>query len=200
MANRTVDIAGVRSGELVAIEATGVRIRGQVAWKTRCDCGSDFLVPGSEFRAARYISCGCKANGKPRGISRHPLYAIHHGIVDRCTNPARKDFHRYGGRGVSICPEWLDLETFAAAVGDRPSRRHSLDRIDNEQGYQPGNVRWATPSEQSRNTRRNYFPGQSSIEVCKIAGVNPGTFRNRVSKGWSIEEALNGRDFRRSQH
>ena len=84
------------------------------------------------------------------------LYYIHKDIVRRCTCPAHKRYADYGGRGIDIDPRWAeDIATFLAELGPRPSPRHSIDQEDNSKGYWPGNVRWATPTEQNRNTRVN---------------------------------------------
>jgi hypothetical protein len=75
-------------------------------------------------------------------------------MVARCTNSKNKDFFRYGARGINVWPDWqFDFQTFRAYIGPKPTLTHSVDRINNERGYEPGNVRWATPSEQARNRR-----------------------------------------------
>lgn len=72
-------------------------------------------------------------------------------MIRRCTDPSEIGYHRYGGRGIAVCPEWMDFAVYYAYVGDPPSPSLSLDRIDNDRGYEPGNVRWATASVQARN-------------------------------------------------
>lgn len=87
--------------------------------------------------------------------SRTPLWWIWCAIKQRCTNPRCKDYPDYGGRGITLCGEWsASFEAFIADVGERPSDEHSIDRIDNDRGYEPGNVRWSTGIEQARNRRR----------------------------------------------
>jgi hypothetical protein len=86
-----------------------------------------------------------------------PEHMIWCSIKQRCFNPENKAYARYGGRGIVMCPEWRDsFERFIADVGMRPAPRLTLERLDNDKGYQPGNVRWATYKEQARNTRRNH--------------------------------------------
>lgn len=75
-------------------------------------------------------------------------------MIDRCLNPKNKSYHNYGGRGILLTPEWLVFEKFLADIGPKPEPRYQLERIDNEKGYYPGNVRWATPSENRCNQRK----------------------------------------------
>jgi hypothetical protein len=88
---------------------------------------------------------------------KRPEYDIWTSIIQRCTNPKNRNYSRYGGRGIGIDPSFLDFATFINKVGDRPSKFHSIERINNNRGYEPGNVVWATKAEQSRNTRQNLF-------------------------------------------
>src|SRR5207237_913467 len=106
--------------------------------------------------AGSTCSCGCyrEAVKRTHGKSDTPEYKAWTGMLQRCENPNHGEYARYGGRGIAVTPAWHDYAVFAAAVGPRPTG-HSLDRIDTNGPYEVGNVRWATPTEQSRNTRRN---------------------------------------------
>lgn len=95
---------------------------------------------------------------RTHGMSRTPMYVIWTAIIQRCTNPHHVRYADYGGRGITICPEWRhDFAAFYAYVGDRPPGL-TLDRIDNNSGYQPGNLRWATYVEQRANRRESVHP------------------------------------------
>jgi hypothetical protein len=84
----------------------------------------------------------------------HPIYKIWDGIIQRCLNPNFAGYSNYGGRGIRVCPEWHgSFEAFASHIGPRPTDKHSVDRINNEGHYEPGNVRWATAKEQANNRR-----------------------------------------------
>jgi hypothetical protein len=111
----------------------------------------------------------------------------------RCSNPNTKHFEHYGGRGITVCARWENsYENFLADMGRRPSGR-SLDRIDNNLGYEPGNVRWATRAEQACNTSRTMRAGPDHVAVAAIArqhGHNPMTVWGRLLGGWSLERAL----------
>lgn len=125
-----------------------------------------------------------------------PEYSVWEAAVQRCTNPKQKLFRNYGGRGISIAPEWRNsFDAFFSHIGPRPSDKHSLDRIDNDKGYVPGNVRWATRHEQARNKTTNRLItafGETkcladwSAEKC----IPLVTLHWRINRGWPVERAL----------
>jgi len=101
----------------------------------------------------------------------------------------------YGGRGITVCARWDSYENFRADVGPRPSPAHTLDRIDNDRGYEPGNVRWATPVEQARNRRGNVrltLNGitRTVVEWAAMLALGKSTIRYRLKRGWPVERAL----------
>lgn len=131
------------------------------------------------------------------GQSKTALYRLWRGMIARCYNPARHNFARYGGRGITVCDAWLrDFPRFVADVGPRPSRRHSLDRYPDGNGdYEPGNVRWATLVEQASNKRNNRLvpvDGQllTRSDAARRVGMSYDTLRYRLEAGWSAERAL----------
>ena len=115
-------------------------------------------------------------------------------MIQRCTNPKTKAWIRYGGQGITVCTEWLDFTNFYRDMGDCPEGM-SIDRIDNTKGYLPGNCRWATRTEQSRNQSSNRlitFKGETKhlVDWSKNYGINIATLHNRLERGWDIEKAL----------
>lgn len=116
-------------------------------------------------------------------------------MVQRCTNANNHVFKHYGARGIKVCPEWLRFDNFLSDMGERPKGK-TIDRIDNSKGYDPGNCRWATQSEQMRNTRSNRLLNfRGSIlrlsEVAAIIGMREKTLRRRIDQyGMSVEEAV----------
>lgn len=125
-------------------------------------------------------------------------YRAWSGMKVRCSNPNFKDWHLYGGRGISVCARWLDsFAAFYGDVGPRPSAAHSLDRHPNGDGnYEPGNVRWATRKQQARNwTHRNRLftsRGESLTlsEWAERLGIARESLRDRINGGWNIDRAV----------
>jgi hypothetical protein len=140
----------------------------------------------------------CREKSRPaKGQSgKHPLFNIWKAMIQRCENPNHTHYASYGGRGVVVCERWRnDFEAFAADMGDRPSPRHTIDRMNNQKGYQPGNVRWATPYQQLNNTRRTvYVEWQGKritlSDAAEISGVDRATIAWRVNRGWSMEKIM----------
>lgn len=111
-------------------------------------------------------------------------------MIDRCTNQNSADFANYQGRGITVCEHWLTFENFFADMGLRPSKKHSIDRIDNDKGYSPENCRWALPVAQCRNTRKTIYLTKDGVtkplaEWAEILGINYFTLHWRYKQGWS---------------
>ncbi len=130
-------------------------------WRVICSCGNEFTIPQNYLirKGNPKTHCGCKIK------TDKTIYKQEYGIWSmmrvRCTNESHVAYRHYGGRGISVCPQWFDKESgfaqFLADMGTRPSPGHSLDRIDVDGNYQPGNVRWATAKEQAQNTRKKAY-------------------------------------------
>jgi hypothetical protein len=159
------DMTGRRFGRWLVLGLTQPHALGAPPrWNCICECGVSRSVNGSDLRGGASRSCGCskrKHGESGRTVDgRRGLGSAEHrclsNVIQRCTNPKNKDFKYYGARGVSVADEWRGsggFERFLAHVGRRPSPTHSLDRIDNDGNYAPGNVRWATAKEQASNRR-----------------------------------------------
>lgn len=136
---------------------------------------------------------------KPReyhGMKHAPEYAIWSALKNRCLNPNDARWDSYGGRGITICQKWADsFRAFIGDLGSRPTKEHSVERIDNNKPYQPGNCRWATRKEQARNKRNNRMLTLAGTTQCVSAwaeetGINRKTILFRLNSGWSVEKAL----------
>lgn len=162
-------------------------------WYCRCVCGEQTLVRASNLRSGHTRSCGCQ--GRRSRVVRDKTYNAWSAMRQRCTNPNSPTWKNYGGRGIAVSPLWEDFQRFLHDVGPAPSPKHSLDRIDPDGDYEPGNVRWATPEEQARNrrsTRMLTFKGEAKpLSVWADQFQIPrGTLLWRVNRGWNVEQAL----------
>lgn len=128
--------------------------------------------------------------------ARHPEYHCWQSMVKRCSSPANIEFARYGDRGITVCERWKSYVNFRMDMGPRPSPQHSIERRDNNAGYEPGNCYWATKSAQARNRRSSRMLVYSGRTMCVAAwaeevGIKSTTLRERLDRyGWSVHDAL----------
>jgi hypothetical protein len=178
------------------LRLTVIASAGNGSWLCRCDCGVEKAVHGSNLTAERTRSCGCLAREKAtlHGMAGTPTYKSWTGMKARCLDPDAPDYARYGGRGITVCERWLVLDSFLADMGPRPAGT-SLDRIDNNGNYEPGNCRWASREVQANNkrdTRLLTHAGEtlSISQWARKTGIERVTLSKRLGRGWSVERAL----------
>lgn len=175
-----MDLSGLVFGRLIVVhrvppEALYGRKRWEPRWMCICVCGQQTIATSKRLLRGLKKSCGClrrevtgycnKTHGQTIGGNTR-LYRCWRDVVNRCTNPNVKCYPRYGGAGVVICDEWRNsFEAFARDVGEPPDDSLTIDRIDNDKGYEPGNCRWATRTTQSRNRRYCKLNAESAAEV-----------------------------------
>lgn len=182
--------ANQRFGSLLTIKDVGRAADGHRVWLCACDCGVECERQTNNLRSAGFKSCGCaqKELQKKHGMKNSPEYSSWQSMKARCRNPSYKDYPRYGGRGISVCSEWADsFEAFFSDMGQRPAGM-TLERIDTNGHYEPGNCEWATPTEQARNRRRSVYVNWKSrrvhlADVANELGITYGAAFMRLKRG-----------------
>ena len=160
---KTIDLTGQRFGRLTVLHRDGSTSCRHAAWKCQCDCGEVRTICGKHLRSGNTKSCGClnrellsEGLATTHGMTRHGreagVYGSWRSMRERCQNSNATHYAYYGGRGVTVCERWESFENFLADMGPRPEGL-SLDRINNEGNYEPGNCRWATRKQQAHNRR-----------------------------------------------
>ncbi len=159
---RVRDITQQTFGRLTAVRHVGFGGYRAAMWLCICTCGTELVVPGTQLRSGKTRSCGCligflnTKHGHATGKNgRTAEYVSWQGMKARCENRNHDSWKNYGGRGIKVCPEWRgSFEAFFRHMGAKPSPRYSIDRINNDGDYEPGNCRWATPLQQIHNRRK----------------------------------------------
>ena len=200
MSRAGVDRTGQRFGSIVVIGRAQrpSHLISEKAWwwSYRCDCGRIGQARNSDLvKKTSCPHCSKRQRRTTHGMKGTSIYGVWRNMLDRCTNPNHKSFHHYGGRGIEVAPAWKSFERFYADVPPKPEGRYQLDRIDNEKGYEPGNVRWVTPRRNSRNRRDNKLISWQGKTLCMAdwaeeTGIPYRALKQRFQKGWTADEAL----------
>jgi hypothetical protein len=194
------DIVGRKYGMLTAVRFIE-KTRGNQIWECLCECGTIKRVRKCHFVNGLTVSCGClkRMKGNPKklkhGMADTAVYRVWYSMKERCLSTKNKSFAGYGGRGITICPEWSVFAVFYADMGDRPFKGAQIDRVDNSKGYSKDNCRWSTQSENCRNRRSNRKITVNGVtrllvEWAEISGLHRTTISCRLRKGATPEEAI----------
>lgn len=166
---------GVKYNKLKAIKEIGVDKSRRKLYLFKCDCGHEKVAAAIDVRANRVKSCGCLSK-KHRKCGTN-IYSVWAGMKSRCYYEKNENYINYGARGIKVCDRWKNsFENFYKDMGDKPSPKHQLDRINNDGDYEPSNCRWVTPSENCLNRRnKENKTGFKNIKVTPY-----GAYRARI--------------------
>jgi hypothetical protein len=195
---KVMDLVGNRYGKLTVLRRGTNTKGGSARWVCLCDCGEETVVNSKHLRTGHTSSCGCLAHEsrKTHGMSGSSEYRCWRSMLSRCLCPQNTAYALYGGSGITVCQRWVDsFSDFLSDVGRRPSLSHTLDRIDNSQGYEPNNVRWATKTQQIQNRECAVVLTIDGItkpitEWSKVSGVPSKTIYDRYRLGKSSRDAV----------
>lgn len=188
------DITGMKYGRLTALYPVKVEGEGRYDWICECECGNLTKATSSELKRGVRVSCGCSR--KTHGMTGTRLYTIWNDMKQRCTDETVKCYKNYGGRGITLCDEWQSFEPFMEwSLANGYSDELTLDRIDNNDGYYPGNCRYIDYHTQCTNKRTNRYvtyngETRTVTEWDDLNGLSRGTTARRIDNGMSIEEAI----------
>lgn len=197
--SRIIDLTGKEFGRILVLSRAVTRAKKGTRWKCKCTCGTIFFARSWNLRKGNTTSCGCYSAELKFKHGRHPkkLYAVWHHMKDRCFNPNNSRYHRYGGRGITICPEWrYDFAVFREwALTHGYQEGLTIDRIDNDGNYQPENCRWITNLEQQNNKANSrlitaHGETHTIAEWARILNIDPRTLHHRFARGKSPEEIV----------
>lgn len=198
---KAIDVLGKRFGRLVVF---GVAETGghQRLWGCRCDCGTEIAATSTRLINGDTRSCGCLRKesaarqgreNKTHGMRGTPTYRTWAAMVNRCTDSGSPNWIAYGGRGIGVCDRWLSFENFLEDMGERPEGK-SIDRINVNGNYEPGNCQWATAEQQNNNRRTSRhieFRGQvkTLAQWAKEVGISSQCLNMRL-RVWTLERSL----------
>lgn len=197
---KIIDMIGKTYGKLTVISRSGKipikgRPRGKVAWLCHCSCGNAIRTTGDKLRSGNTKTCGCGYARTKHGLHKSLEYRTWVSILARCGNPNLDCWKHYGGRGIQVTGRWRKFENFLKDMGPKPSLKHSIERINNNGNYEPGNCKWATFEEQANNKRTCVyisFDGRTltSPQWSKIVGISTRAIWCRMKRGLSPVDIL----------
>ena len=192
-----IDRTGQVFEKLTVVEQAGRDKLKKVLWRCKCECGNETVVVSGSLVTGNTTSCGCTIPNFKHGGWNKSSYNTWRAMIRRCTVQTDKDYPRYGGKGVSVCPAWMEYKNFVADMGE-PEGDETLDRIDTYGSYSPENCRWAGVQTQNRNTRLRVnsttgFIGVSVVGKRFLAKITVGKKSYYSKLCATVEEAAAAR-------
>lgn len=199
---KILDLKGQKYGRLTALKMVERNSSNKVQWLCKCDCGNLVKVTTGHLRSGHTKSCGCYniessiSTNISHGGKGTRLYNIWCDMKKRCNNPNSKHYDRYGGRGITVCPEWIKFESFRDwSMNNGYADNLTIDRIDNDGNYEPSNCRWATRKVQNNNTSKCHIITVDGIsknisQWAEYLGINRTQIDSAYKHGVDLEEYI----------
>lgn len=193
MNSRSKVFPGQRYGMLSVRECIG-RLKKERLFRCVCDCGRETELPAYTIHTGQTKSCGCLR--RKHGLYLSRTYSSWRSMLKRCYNPKHKSYSHYGAKGITVSSDWRSsFQSFLADMGEAPSSKHTIDRLNNELGYFKDNCRWATPIDQATNRKTSKYLEYQGVVLtyaqwCRKLGFPKHTISSRLDNGWSVEDAL----------
>lgn len=194
------DLTGRTFGKLTVVSRSYDSSNRITSYQCRCSCGSVIVVRHGNLQNGHTKSCGCILKDKSTTIClptnrNHELHCVWRAMLRRCSNPNTKGYKNYGGRGIHVSDEWHTFENFLSDMGERPTRKHTIERKNNDGNYERGNCVWATRKDQANNSRRNHTltVGKQTRTISQwsdVVGIAPRAILHRIERGWSEEKSV----------
>lgn len=205
------DLTGKKFGRLLVQAEVRKPPSKRIYWACLCDCGNTHTVRPDQLVSGEIVSCGCymreavarreTVHGHARRGSHSAEFEAWGALRERCNKPSSPEYKNYGGRGITVCQRWDEsFQSFFDDVGRRPSPKHSLDRIDVNGNYEPGNVRWALYETQVNNKRNTVYFEPYGVRVpvsilARAVGMNRNTLKARLEHGFDLVSAIRGENY-----
>lgn len=193
---------GMKFGRLIVVREANRDQRNERQWLCRCDCGNEVVAPAYRLKSGNTNSCGCyRSQRQSETHATHkrtntPEYESWSGMKKRCFNRRCKSYPDYGGRGITVCDRWSkSFQAFLDDMGLKPDSANSIERVNNNGNYEPGNCKWGTAVEQNRNKRNSRILTMDGTSMTVAAwsdrtGIDMSTILQRKARGWTDSDAL----------
>ena len=199
MSNRIKDLTGKKFNRLTVLRFSHSKNKKSY-WECVCSCGVSKAVRSDRLTSGGTKSCGCAQREIAGRQCKHGLvhtqeYNSWRNMKERCNNKNNPNYKDYGGRNIKITASWDDFRLFYSDMGKKPSNNHTIERVDNNKGYEPTNCVWATKKQQANNRRSNVLlthngETKNITQWCEKLGFSKMLIRSRLNRGWSEEKTL----------